>query len=301
MLRTPQSSDKTDMLERMSPDQILGIFESCLKTGSAKLMQRELTDAWGILFSHVYLSAEELVHDMQAGEHSLGEEKERMLREFVRVDCAGGGAFVMNVINKGAKIDRAALTMIADLRNLAGLEYGGRTALHMLADSCDKKVRPALIEKAGQTLLSKVYDSRKIPVLFTILGLADLTKDDLDAIARVFSRDDLRKVMSGTRTGKNALEVFTEASRVLKNRAPGERNKFDLNRAVRTTNPGGAIMSQGSSPGSRSASGSQERRPVNGNNPEEGPVKTISEQYDGLMVSPLDNINVLMQRKPGGR
>ena len=70
----------------------------------------------------MFLSAEELVDEMQSGEQRLGDGEKRMLREFIKADCANGGAFVLNVIKKGGNIDPAALIMIADLEDLAGID-----------------------------------------------------------------------------------------------------------------------------------------------------------------------------------
>ena len=110
-----------------------------------------------------------------------------MLSEFIKVDCSKGGAFVLNVIKKGGNLDRAALIMIAEPDDLAGVEHNGTTAVHLLVDACDKRVRPALIKRVGNRLLSSLYDSRGIPVFFSVLSLNDLCMDDLDAIIQVFS------------------------------------------------------------------------------------------------------------------
>ena len=159
-----------------------------------------------------------------------------MLCEFIRTDCATRGAFVLEVINTGGKIDRAALIMIADLRNLALVERDGTTAMHKMAEACDEGTRPALIERAGKELLAKTYDSRGIPVLLTILALADLRRQDLDAIKRVFLREELAKVMARSRTGENALNIFTRLAAGLRRRGPLKRNKFEVVHAIKTTN-----------------------------------------------------------------
>lgn len=247
MFQTPIQNIEISALENCGSEQLLIIFESCLKVKPKKVDYNKLSDAWGILFSEVYLSTEEMVDEMQRGIHSLGEDKERMLREFIKADCVSGGAFVLTVIKNGGKIDRAALIMIADLENLAGLGHDGTTAVHLLTDACDKKVRPELIERAGKRLLSLVYDSRGLPVIFTIFGLSDLCMQDLDAIAKVFSKDELMRVMNRNRTGKNALEVFTEAHLRLKSHASSERNKFFVPHAIKSTTMGRDLMTQASS------------------------------------------------------
>jgi hypothetical protein len=237
MFRTPLPGGRTDRLEQLKPDQILTIFASCLQRGYRRDLHSDFAAAWGNLFSTLYLSADDLVTGMQAGEHPLGEAGERILREFIKTDCAAGGFFILDVISKGGNIDRAALIMIADMNDIASVEHNGTTALHLLADACDKRVRPVMIERAGKRLLSSVYDRRDLPVLFLIFGLTDLCGDDLDAIAKIFSRDDLRMVMSRNRTGRNALVVFMEAAGKLKRYAPLERHAFEATRAIRDAQP----------------------------------------------------------------
>lgn len=226
MFRTPIPNAAQSLLENFGTDQLLGLFASSGKTGSRLIDNSLLSDAWGTLFSELYLSAEELVDEMQRGEHRLDEENEGMLREFIRADCRSGGLFVLNVINKGGKIDRAALIMIADLDDFAGIEYNSTTAIHLLADTCDKWVRPALIRKAGQRLLSSVYDRRGIPVIFTIFSLGDICMSDLEALAKMFSKDDMKNIMCRSRTGKTALTVFAEIALSLKSHASLERHTF---------------------------------------------------------------------------
>jgi hypothetical protein len=238
MFRTPIPNADQSRLENFGTDRLLSLFAFCRKAGSQVIDNGLLSDAWGTLFSRLYLSAEELVDELQRGEHRLDDESEGMLREFIRADCRNGGLFVLNVIHKGGKIDRAALIMIADLEDLAGIEYNGTTAIHLLADSCDKWVRPALIRKAGPRLLSSVYDSRGIPVIFTIYTLGDICLSDLDALAKVFSKDDLNKIMCRNRTGKNALTVFTEIALSLKSHASLERHTFFKPSAPKDTDTG---------------------------------------------------------------
>jgi len=298
MFRTPQPNAAMSNLENCGTEQLLGIFEYCLKTGCRTGAYGDLPDAWGILFFSTYLSDRELVDEMQKGEHRLGEDKERMLREFIRADCASGGTFVMDVIKKGGKTDRAALIMIADLENLAGIEHNGMTAIHLLADACDKGVRQALIGRAGKRLLSSVYDQRGIPVLFSIFVLSDLCMSDLDAIAKVFSEDDLRKVMNKSRAGMNALEVFTDASRRLKSHAPSERNRFELIHAVKTTNMGGAIRAQVNTPGHHESVRDAQVKAADGTKTEleKDGMTGASERYEALMPDSQDDIGNIMKK-----
>jgi hypothetical protein len=226
MFRTPVPNEDISRLENFRTEQLLTLFGSYLKTRSRVIDYGQLSDAWGMLFSSLYLSGEELIDGMQSGEHRLKETDEHLLREFVRDDCRSGGFFVLNVIKKGGNTDRAALIMIADLEDLACIEYKGTTAIHLLASACDKGVRPVLIQKAGKKLLSAVYDQRGIPVIYTIFGLGDLCMSDLNTIAAVFSKDELKKVMCRNRTGKDALTVFSEIALSLKSHASLDRHMF---------------------------------------------------------------------------
>jgi hypothetical protein len=223
-LRTPIPNAHLSKLENCGSAELLSIFATSLKTGPKKADARLLADAWGRLFSELFLSAEELVDEMQRGERRFRDDHERMLLEFVRADCAAGGSFVLEVIKNGGKIDRAALIMIADPENLAGIEHNGVMAIELLIGACDRKVRPALIKKAGKHLLSRVYDRRGLPLIFQIFGLCDLGMEDLDAIAAVFSPDELKNIMSHSRTGKTAFEVFNAVLASMKRYPSRERN-----------------------------------------------------------------------------
>jgi len=240
MLRPPVPNTRISRLERCDSHELLGIFELCLKTGSRRTKYGRLPDVWGILFSRLYMSPVELVDEMQGGEHRLDGESARMLREFIKADCAGGGAFVLSVIKKGGMIDRSALIMIVDLADLASVEHDGTTAIHLLMGACDRRVRPVLITRAGSGLLSGVYDRNGMPVLLSIFGLSDLCTSDLDAIAKVFPKDELRKVMCRNRMGRSALEVFTEVSAMLEGTSSQDRNTFFTARAVRDADMDGA-------------------------------------------------------------
>jgi CheY-like chemotaxis protein len=124
-----------------------------------------------------------------------------------------GGRFVQTVIKKGGMIDRAALLMIADPQDLAGIEADGTTAIHQLAVICDKQIRPELIRRFGKQLLSTLYDHNGMPALILIFGLGNLRIHDIDAIAEVFSKDELKKVKVKSGMGKDGLEIFNEISR----------------------------------------------------------------------------------------
>jgi hypothetical protein len=294
----PIANAELSMLEDCSAKQLLGMFGFCLKTGLPWVEYNELSDAWGVLFSKMFLSAEDLVDEMQSGEHRLGGDEERLLREFIRADCANGGAFVLNVIKKGGNMDRAALIMIADIGDLARIKHDGTTAIHLLVDACDKNVRPALITRAGKKLLSRVYDRNGIPVLFSIFRLSDLSVHDLDAIAKVFSREDLKKVMSRNRTGKNALEAFTDISGFLRSHAPRERNPFIYKTAIKTTNMEGDVRAQVASLVKNKGSAGARAKATKDKKaePAEGRRTDISDEYALLMSNPLDDFGKTIKK-----
>jgi CheY-like chemotaxis protein len=217
----PYSIDSS--LERATPRQLFELFESSLKGGPKKPDFRTLTVAWGLLFSSLFLSTMEVQSELH---NKISTENLAMLREVVKVDCAGQGRFVFNVIKKGGQIDRSALIMIADLQDLAGIEEDGVPAIHMLTKACDKSTRPILIERAGKQLLSSVFDRDGLPVFFTIMSMGNLSTYDLDVIEKVFSKDDLRQIMIQKRTGRNGLEIFTEISTRMRGNLAIQRKTF---------------------------------------------------------------------------
>ncbi len=298
MARAPAFHSQREQFEDLSTDQIFKLFESSCKTKKSSLSSKDLADAWGVLFSGVCLSAEELVNGMLTGQHPLNTDREKILCEFIRNDCKSGGGFVLEVARSGGKIDRAALIMIGDPENLAGVEHHGSTALHILAEACDRAMRPALISRAGKKALTELYDTRGMPLLFTIFGLKDLARDDLTAIGKMFTRDELRKAKVRNRTGKTGLELYSEASRRLNGREPDERNSFAAPGAVKNTNLRGQF-------GSRSHSGGRDTHlsgtDVMGENRrgDEGTGISSSERYDDLMRNPLDNFQGMVHRKNG--
>jgi len=237
-------------LEDLSTDQLYGLFAYYAKKRPSGVPYGNLAEAWGLFFGGLYLSAEELLEGMQGAGSRLSADRSEIMREFIHADCQKGGTFVLDVIRKGGKIGRAALIMVAGFPDLAGVESRGSTALHLLASACDRRARIALIGRAGKEALSGIFDARGMPVLFTIMGLSDLTREDLDAIGKIFSRDELRTIKSRTRTGRNGLQMFTEAHRRLKTREPAERNAFSIPRAVKNTNMRGELGSQMQSRGS---------------------------------------------------
>jgi hypothetical protein len=303
MVRIPGTAFGHIQLEDLSTDQLFGIFEYSGRTTSRAVPPAELAEVWGLFFSGLFLSAEELVSGMQGGENPLREDRQQVLRDFIRADCERGGAFVLAVIRSGGKIDRAALVMIACLEDLAGVESKGSTALHLLAAACDRRLRPALIERAGKKALGSLFNVRGSPVLFTILALNDLTREDLAAIEKMFTRDELRSIKNKKRTGRNALQIFYEAQRRLKVQGPGERNAFSLTRAVKNTNLSGdiglQIRSRESGGGESHLAGADvmggSRNKADGESERTG----AAERYDALMTQPLDNFRALVHRKTG--
>ena len=234
--KTPIPNLALTLLENCEHEELLGIFESCLKKRTIRSECVRLADAWRILFSGMHLSDVELVEEMQAADHRLGATRERMLCEFIKADCASGGRFVLKIIKEGGMIDRAALIMVADLKDLAGILLDGTPAIHLLATSCDKRVRPTLIRKAGNQLLSSVFDRNGMPVLFLIFGMGNISRFDLEAIAEVFSKEDLKKTMVQSRLGRNALEVFNELSTVLGMNKPKKQKSHSADNANKTSN-----------------------------------------------------------------
>ncbi len=299
MLHSPVPSADRKNIEEYGPEQLLQIFASFLKTGAKTAAYRDLPDVWAALFLKLYLSVEDFLDCLTKGEQRLKKENIQMLREFIHADCTTGGVFTLDVIKAGGKVDRAALITIADLADIAAIGQKGTTGLHLLADACDRSIRPLFIVRAGRKLLSTVYDGRGMPVLFTILGLTDLCRDDLAIIAMVFTENNLADVMSRSRTGKTALDVFNEASLRLKCHEPGERNKFFVSHAVKTTNPEGDIREQtkSTSPDGRMY-GTDAHADGSGKGEEEQmkPEDVIADRYDAMVEDPLDTIAKLMPR-----
>ena len=290
MLKPPVPNARINLVENCKPTQLLEFFEACMKTGPKGAMYGLLPDAWGRLFSDLYFSPVELTDAMAGGAHPLGEEREEMLRQFIKVDRPNGGTFVLKVIEKGGMIDRSALIMIADPGDLAKIETDGTTALHLLIKACDRMSRPMLITRAGPELLSRVYDRNGIPVLLFLFGLSDLDTPDLDAIKQVFSSEDLKKVKAKNQMGRNALEILTEIAKTVGNKPVRGRNAFSLNSAVKTTNPKGDATN--------------ELNPADGNSGVPAPKVTIlrgSTELDGdarTVPTPRKNLSMDNTRVP---
>lgn len=303
MARISGTGPGRERLEDLSTEQLYAMFAYYAKRRPAVVPSSDLADAWGLFFSGLYLSAEELLAGMQGSENRLPGEREQVLREFIHADCQKGGSFVIAVTRNGGKIDRAALIMVADLPDLAAVETHGTTALHLLAAACDRRSRPALIMRAGKKALSGFFDARGMPVLFTILGLSDLAREDLDAIGKVFSRDELRGIKSRSRAGRNGLQMFAEAERRLKTREPADRNAFSIPRAVKNTNMRGELGSQMQSRERGGHDAHLAGRDVMGGNrcEDSDSMQGAAEKYDEMMRQPLDNIRGMVKRGGGTR
>ncbi len=300
MIRSLNLRPLCEHLEGLSTGELFGLFEFFCKTKSTAVTTQDLAEAWGHLFSGIYLSAEELVHGMGNGEHLLGEDREKVLRGFIQADCRTGGDFVLKVIRKGGKMDRAALIMIADLEDLVGVKTSNTTAFHLLAGACDKTVRPIFIGRAGKKALSELYDMRGMPVLFTILGLNDLVRNDMIAIKTVFTRNELRQVKTKNRTSKNGLELFSEVSRRLRGRAPSDRNTFGITQAVRSTNFRGELKSQmRSSEKGRHLPGTDVMGESRGEKSGDDERQDVSDSYEDIMTPPFGSSWGLIRKKSG--
>jgi len=206
------------------------------------------------------------------------------------------------VARNGGKIDRAALIMLADLSDLGSVSSGGSTALHLLAAACDRRVRPVLIERAGKTALSGIFDARGIPVLFTILGLSDITRQDIAAVEKVFSKDEMRAIKCRNRAGRNGLQMYTEVLRGLKTHEPRERNAFAIARAVKNTKLGGSGMRPSPRNAARQDARHHARDVMGESTPGERAgegTPDLSERYGDLTTSPLDTFGGLARKKGG--
>ena len=117
IFHTPMPHSKLSSLERSTPERLLEALRVLTEARIRKPDFRILSSAWGILFSSLFLSSTEVQNEI----HKISRKNQAMLREVVRADCARGGMFVFDVIKKGGQIDRSALIMIADIRDLAEL------------------------------------------------------------------------------------------------------------------------------------------------------------------------------------
>ena len=291
MLRTPSSNLGRSMLENARTEDLFGMFETVLTTGTRMVPADQLAEAWGILFTRLFLSAEELIDEMAGSSQQIPDEKRRMLHDFIHDDCRRGGAFVLEVIQRGGNTDRAALMIIASPEDLAGVVWQGSTAIHMLAITCDKSIRPQLIRRAGKTILAGTYDGKGMPPIITILGIGDIRKNDLLAIKDVFTRDELKTIRNKSRTGRSAYDIYFELSNRLSHNAPLERNKFAVSHAVKDTRMEKGLKQQISSQNTTND--------IFGNTRRDASKGGVSQKYSEMMQDPnsIDMLRRQVKRK----
>lgn len=227
-LRIPMPQSSLSWIEKASHRQLIELIGSSLTEGAKKPDDNTLFMAWGTLFSNLFLSSSDLQTDID----TISEEDRELLRKVIHEDCTRSGKFVFSVIKKGANLDRSALVMIANFNDLARVEQDGEPALLLLMKTCDKSIRPALIVKAGKTLLAGIYDSNGVPLIFTVFGLSDLSVYDIDAIDKVLTKEELKKIMPKSGLGRSALDAYTEIATRMRENLAHQRKSFMNARAV---------------------------------------------------------------------
>ena len=89
-------------LEEMKPCELADLFPAYLCKKPVPVPYADLAEAWGYLFSALYLSAEELVGDPGTCAGPFCGVAKETFATFIREDCRNnGGAFVIQVIQKG--------------------------------------------------------------------------------------------------------------------------------------------------------------------------------------------------------
>ena len=231
-LRIPMGRSSINWIEKATPGQLIELIGSSLAEGTKKPDDNTLFMAWGTLFSDLFLSSSDLQTDID----TISEEDRDLLKKVIHEDCARSGKFVFSIIKKGANLDRSALVMIASLNDLARVEQDGEPALLLLMKTCDKSIRPALIVKAGKTLLAGIYDSNGVPLIFTVFGLSDLSVYDIDAIDKVLTKEQLKKIVPKSGLGRNALDTYTEIATRMRENLAHQRKSF-MNARVAAPEP----------------------------------------------------------------
>jgi len=222
-LRMAMPHSSLSWIEKATPRQLIELFESTFADGPKRPDPGTLFMAWGALFSSLFLSSSDLQNDID----TISREDRELLCRVIHDDCVRhGGRFVFTILRKGANLDRAALVVIANLNDLAAVSQDGEPAINLLIKTCDKSIRPLLIEKAGKRLLAGVCDRDGIPVLFTVFGLGDLSVYDIEAIDRVFSKEELKKVVPKTGLGRSAFDAYTEIATRLRESLAHQRKSF---------------------------------------------------------------------------
>lgn len=231
-IRIPMAHSSLTWIEKASNHQLIELLGSSLIKGPKKPDDTTLFMAWGTLFSNLFLSSS----DLQADIDTISEEDRELLKKVIHEDCVRSGKFVFSVIKKGANLDRSALVMIANLNDLARVQQDGEPAILLLMKTCDKTIRPALIVKAGKTLLAGIYDSNGVPLIFTVFGLSDLSVYDIDAIDKVLTKEELKKIMPKSGLGRNALDAYTEIATRMRENLALQRKSF-MNARAGTMEP----------------------------------------------------------------
>jgi CheY-like chemotaxis protein len=217
----PQSS--LSWIEKATPRQLIDLFGTSFADGPKRPDPGTLFMAWGALFSSLFLSSSDLQNDID----TISREDRELLCRVIHEDCTRrGGKFVFTIIQKGANLDRAALVVIANLNDLATVTQDGEPAINLLIKTCDKSIRPLLIEKAGKRLLAGVCDRDGIPVLFTIFGLGDLSVYEIEAVEKIFTKEELKKIVPKTGLGRSALDAYTEIATRLRASLAHQRKSF---------------------------------------------------------------------------
>lgn len=226
-IRIPMAHSSLSWIEKATPRQLIELFESSFADGQKRPDTETLFMAWGALFSSLFLSSSDLQDDID----TISREDREMLCRVIHEDCLKSGKFVFTIIKRGANLDRSALVMIANFNDLARVEQDGEPAILLLLKTCDKSIRPALIIKAGKTLLAGIYDRNGVPLIFTVFGLSDLNVYDIDAIDKVLTKEELKKIIPKTGLGRNALDAYTEIATRMRENLAHQRKSFMSARA----------------------------------------------------------------------
>ena len=231
-IRIPMAHSSLSWIEKATPRQLIDLIGSSLGGGVKKPDETMLFMAWGTLFSNLFLSSSDLQEDID----TISEADRALLEKVIHEDCAHNGKFVFTIIKKGANLDRSALVMVANFNDLARVEQDGEPAILLLMKTCDRSIRPALIVKAGKTLLAGIYDSNGVPLIFTIFGLSDLNVFDIDAIDKVLTKEELKKIVPKSGLGRNALDTYTEIATKMRENLAQQRKSF-MNARAATAEP----------------------------------------------------------------
>jgi len=227
-LRMAKPHSSLSWIEKATPRQLIELFGTSFSEGPKRPDPGTLFMGWGTLFSSLFLSSADLQNDID----TISREDRELLCRVIHDDCTRrGGKFVFTIIQKGANLDRAALVVIANLDDLATVSQDGEPAIILLIKTCDKSIRPLLIEKAGKRLLAGVNDRNGIPALFTVFGLGDLSVYDIEAVEKVFTKEELKKIIPKTGLGRSAFDAYNEVATRIRQSLAQQRKSFMSARA----------------------------------------------------------------------